>query len=86
MNVDTGELIRLRNLSPEIVEAMGFVPVPKEHEAEANRIIEEAEANRRKAFADMTADTPLVQWARAHNKKNPKSKRKMINASRRKNH
>ena len=87
MNVDTGEIIRLRNrLTPEEVEALGFTPVPKEYEKEANRIIEEAEANKYRAFADMTADTPLVNWAKSQQKKTKNNnKAKMAKASRRRN-
>jgi predicted nucleic acid-binding Zn ribbon protein len=86
MNVDTGELIRLRNgLTPEEAEMLGFTLVPKEHEAEANRIIKEAEADKQKAMADMTSDTPLVNWAKTQQKKPCKNKAKMAKTSRRRN-
>ncbi len=87
MNTDTGELRRLAafrgiGMSEKIQSAAkaGFTPVPEEHEEEANEILGEKDA----AFADMTADTPLVDWAKRQHRKKTK-RTKMVKASRRRN-
>lgn len=56
MNVDTGELIRLRNQTkaPE-----GFTPVPKQHREEANKLLGEKDS----VFVNMSKKTPLTDWA-----------------------
>jgi hypothetical protein len=87
MNINTGELRNVASfLSEEEAAALGFAPVPDEHEAEARKIIADAEREKaRAAYADMSLDTPLVNWAKSQQKPKNKNKAKMTKASRRRN-
>jgi hypothetical protein len=89
MNCDTGELRKFSDsLTNEEREAFfkNFIPVPQEFSEEAERLLGEEE----RVFADMTTDTPLVNWAKSqrnqpHPDGNRLHRRKMAKESRRKN-
>ena len=92
MNVNTGELFRTdseigRRFAQAMAEHDGEIKaVPKEFSEEAERLLGEEE----RVFADMTADTPLVNWAKSQrNQPNPdgnrKHRRKMAKESRKRN-
>lgn len=72
MNIDTGELIRLRE-GQEAPE--GFVKVPEDLQDEANQLLE----CQYETKVDMKKNTPLVNWAKK------KKRAKMAKNSRRKN-
>ena len=68
MNVDTGEIMRLKTIlgengQPEVVDAIpdGFKPVPDDLTEEAEKVLQ----GRDRAFADMTQKTPLTDWAKS---------------------
>ena len=76
------------SLSNEEREAFlkSFTPVPDEFSEEAERLLGEKE----RVFADMTASTPLVNWAKSqrnqpHPDGNRKHRRQMAKQSRKKN-
>lgn len=90
MDVRTGELFSAlsgEELEKEKKKRKGFLrPVPKEHEEEARKILD----GKKRGQADMKKKTPLVRWAKqqcaAINKKNQrKVRRKIADASRKRN-
>jgi len=63
MNVDTGELRRLANMSEKEIKVLlgdGFIPVPEEHEKEAMELLAGMESTR----VNMKKKTPLTVWAK----------------------
>ena len=63
MNVDTGALRRITDMSPEERERLfgeGFVEVPRDFEEEAMRTL----AGRESVMVNMKKKTPLAAWAK----------------------
>jgi|GEM_PF-7013103 hypothetical protein len=90
MNTDTGVLRRIvsfggGNLGANIAKAAaaGFTPVPKKHEAEAEKHLDGKDS----ALVDLKANSPLANWAREERRhsKCRKAKTKMAKASKRRN-
>jgi len=77
MNVDTGELVRLRAGQGK----EGFIQVPNELEKEVEKQLNGKDS----VMVDMSKDTPLVNWAKSHRTDKKKSRAKIAKASRRKN-
>lgn len=62
MNVDTGEIIRLKSLLADLETIpQGFKIVPDDLSGEAEKEINDKD----RAVVDMTKDTPLVNWAKS---------------------
>jgi hypothetical protein len=78
MNIDKNELSRL-SIMPSEEELKSMFIIPEELEEEANGLLGDKE----KVKVDMTKDTPLIRWAK--DKKKQKAKRKMVEASRKRN-
>ena len=63
MDCNTGDLRRLtEGFSVEKARRLGLIPVPDEHQAEADAEL----GNQDRVMVDMTQDTPLVNWAKSH--------------------
>ncbi|MEI2395630.1 hypothetical protein [Paenibacillus phytohabitans] len=74
MNIDTGELIRLKQSQPV---SGGYVPIPRELQREANKHLAEKDS----VIVDLSSKGPLSKWAKAHRKK----RRKTAHESRKQN-
>ncbi|MEK4328955.1 hypothetical protein MKX70_24250 [Paenibacillus sp. FSL R7-0312] len=74
MNIDTGELIRLKQSQPV---PGGFVPIPRELQREANKHLSEKDS----VIVDLSSNGPLSKWAKAQRKK----RRKAVRESRKQN-
>lgn len=85
MNVNTGELIAVGNGEElkELMKAWGddLRQVPPELQGEANKALN----GNSRTFIDLKADTPLANFAKKERSKNKKAKRKMAQASRKRN-
>ncbi|WP_342422928.1 hypothetical protein [Paenibacillus sp. FSL E2-0178] len=68
MNIDTGELIRLKQSQPV---SGGFVPIPRELQREANKQLGDNES----VIVDLSSNGPLSKWAKALRKKRRKAAR-----------
>lgn len=78
MNIETGEL----RVLPEMQKAYpNFVQVPKDVEQEALREL----ADQQSVFVDLSADSPLANFARSQRAKQSKQRKKMAKASKRRN-
>ena len=74
MDVNTGELIRLKQSQPV---SGGFVPIPRELQREANRQLGEKDS----VIVDFSSNGPLPKWAKSQRKK----RRKAVRESRKQN-
>ena len=92
MNVETGELFNseeAKKLMEEMIEAKEdaskIKPVPKRLEKEAKREL----AGRKHTVVDLSKKIPLAKWANRErcfqNRPSPKRKRKIAQASKRRN-
>jgi hypothetical protein len=68
LNIDTGELIRLKQSQPV---SGGFVPIPRELQREANKQLGDNES----VIVDLSSNGPLSKWAKAQRKKRRKAAR-----------
>ena len=91
MNTNTGELMRMQVLDfyPEELKK-SFTPVPDDLADEADKIIQNAEANGVTPFVDMNSNSALAKWAidkRTAQKKAEKRRKrqKMAKQSRKRN-
>jgi len=75
MNIETGELKLLPDLTEEMLKRGEWLKIPEKFNEEANKLIENGEA------VNFYDDTPLSKWAAQHRKYNNKSRRKMANTS-----
>ena len=82
MNVDTGELRRMRSKEDELeLIKQGFDPVPKRHRKEVAKEL----GDKQSTIVDMKKDTPLTKWANKERAKKKKRVAKIAKASRRRN-
>lgn len=83
MNVDTGELRRIRESLDDLekLKEEGFEPVPENLKKHANKEL----GNKEKVMVDMSKKTSLTQWAKSKRNDKKKSKAKMVKASRKVN-
>jgi sulfur transfer protein SufE len=85
MNVNTGELraiadkMELEELKKEWGDSLR--EVPESLKDEANKVLH----GNSRVFVDLKADTPLANFAKKERNKQKKSKRKMVQASRKRN-
>jgi hypothetical protein len=85
MNVNTGELraiadaMEIEELKKEWGDSLRIVPEGMKEEAV------EALHGSNRVFIDLKADTPLANFAKKERNKNRKAKRKMVQASRKRN-
>ncbi|MEK4853845.1 hypothetical protein NST04_28680 [Paenibacillus sp. FSL H7-0756] len=74
MNIDTGELIRLKQSQPL---SGGFVPIPRELQREANKHLGDKDS----VIVERSSNGPLSKWAKVQRKK----RRKAVRESRKQN-